>query len=115
MSKECTVTPGQILFPISLVAFVLALSLAFQTTQIVSGNEALKDAKSQQDKPLEETSKVQAQLNAIALGTKKLADGGNKDAQAIIAKMKQAGINIGENPPAGSAPSAKPAASPSGK
>ncbi|MBV8061093.1 MAG: hypothetical protein JO253_06170, partial [Alphaproteobacteria bacterium] len=68
----------------------------------------LQSVKSQQDKPLEETTKVQAQLNALALGTKKLADGGDKDAQTIITRMKQAGINIGENAPAGTA--AAPAA-----
>lgn len=110
MSKESTLTPCQVLLPVSLIAFVVALSLAFQTTQIVRDHDFLQTAKSQQDKPLEETAKVQAQLTALAFGTKKLADGGDKDAQAIVTRMKQAGISIGGEAAATGAQPAAPAA-----
>ena len=101
------ITAGQLLFPLSLVAFVLFLLLAFQTTQIVRDREALHQARLQQDKPLEEANKVQAQLEALALGTKKLAEKGDKDAQAIIDRMKQIGITVG-----GAAPTLAPGAAP---
>jgi hypothetical protein len=93
-SKESKVTAGQLIFPVSLIAFVVFIMLAFQTSQLLRERDALHAAKTQQDKPLVDSQKVQAQLDALALGTKKLADQGNKDAQAIIDRMKQAGITV---------------------
>lgn len=106
----------QILLPVALVAGVLFLTLGFQTMQIARDRGALHQMITQQDKPLEESRKVQAQLTALALGTKKLADGGDKNAEAIIARMQQLGISVGGpapgaegTAPAGAAPAAPPA------
>ncbi len=115
-SKDFKVSVSNILLPLLLIAFTLFLMLAFQMTQIMRDREVLHQAKTQQDKPLEDVQKLQAQLSALALGTKKLADGGDKNAQTIIAQLKQAGITVGEPaptpapPPSAMAP--KPMAAP---
>jgi hypothetical protein len=95
-AKDGKITVAQVLVPLSLVAFILFIMLAFQTSQILRDRDVLHQQKSRQDKPMEDTQKVQAQLDALAVGTKKLAEGGNKSAQAIIARMKQMGITVNE-------------------
>lgn len=94
-SRDSRISTAQILFPLSLVSFVLFLTLAYQTTQVMRDRAVLHDAKQQQDAVLENANKVQAQLEALATGTAKLAQDGNKNAQAIVAQLKQAGITIG--------------------
>src|ERR1700761_3433442 len=98
-AKDMKITLAHVLIPLTLVAFTLFLMLAFQMTQILRDREALHQAKTQQEKPLEDVQKLQAQLSALALGTKKLADGGDKNAQTIIAQLKQAGIVVGAPAP----------------
>jgi hypothetical protein len=104
-------SPCAHLIPTLLVALVMFLSLSFQTVQIVRDRDSLHQLIGQQDKPLEDSRKLQLQLTALAIGTKKLADGGDKFAAAIIDRMQQAGITIGDTgaktPPA-SAPAAHP-------
>ena len=102
------VTIAQLLIPVSLTAFVLFLVLAFQVTQIMRDHTVLSNTKTEQQKPLDQATKVQSQLEALALGTKKLAQGGDKNAQAIVAKLEQAGISIG-GPQGAGAPPAPPA------
>lgn len=97
------ISPCQILLPMSLTAFVLFGFLAFQASQIFLERQSLNQARSQQDKPLEETRKIQAQFSALAIGTKKLAENGDKNAAAIVNRLKQAGIGFTE-PPSASAP-----------
>lgn len=93
--KEFKITAGQLIFPVSLTAFVVFIMLAFQTSQLLRERDLLLTARSQQDKPLEEAQKVQVQLDALAVGTKKLATDGNKNAQLIVDKLKQLGVTIG--------------------
>jgi len=52
--------------------------LAFQMTQSLRDRDALHQAKAQQDKPFEDVQKLQSSAYALALGTRKLADGGDK-------------------------------------
>lgn len=103
-STNGKITIMQILFPVSLLAFVVFIMMAFQTMQILRDREALHNAKLQQEKPIEEAQRVQAQLNALAGGTLQLAQKGDKDAQAIIDRMKQLGITVQANKPASGAP-----------
>jgi hypothetical protein len=104
------VTAAQILLPVSLVAFVVFLFLAFQFTQVMRDRDAMHQALAQQDKPMEDVQKLQAQLNSLAIGTQKLADNGDKDAKAIIDRMNKLGISV-NMPPAGT-PDASSGASP---
>jgi len=103
-------TTGQLLIPVCLIAFVVFVLLAFQTTQIVRERNALNDALTQQASAVEQAQKVDAQVNALAAGTAKLADKGDKNAEAIVTRMKQLGITLG-TPQAQAAPAAggKPA------
>ena len=112
-SKDQKITMTQVLLPLALVSFTLFLMLAFQMTQSLRDRDALHQAKAQQDKPFEDVQKLQAQLSALALGTKKLADGGDKNAQDIITQLKKAGIVVGDQAatakPMAAAPAAPPA------
>ena len=100
-----------VLLPLS-TAFVLCLLLGFQATQVMRDRAALRQAMSQQDFPSLRARKVQAQVEALAMGTKRLSQSGDKNAQGIIDKLQQAGISVG-TPPAAAA--AKPAPKPAGK
>ncbi len=99
------VTPAHLLLPLSLLAFVVFVFLAFQTSQILRDRDAMHEARGRQDKPLEDAQRVQAQLDALALGTLKLSQQGNKDAKTIIDRMKQLGITVNANAPVGGATS----------
>lgn len=94
--------------PILVLTLVVFLSLSFQTYQIMGDRDNLHHLIGQQDKPLEESHKLQMQLTALALGTKKLADGGNKFAAAIIEHMQQAGITISDTKASPAGASADP-------
>lgn len=97
MSNESAgIEPGQILLPLTLVSCAVLGLLVFNTVQIVQSHETLKQVISQQDKPLEESKKIENQLTALALGTKRLADSGNGNAQGIVDAMQKAGITIND-------------------
>jgi preprotein translocase subunit SecF len=106
-------TTGQVLFPVALLSLVVTIFLGFQTTMLFSDRNQLQLAHTQQDKPLEQVGKIKAQLNALATGTLKLSEQGNKDAQNIIAELKKAGIDVSDQPqgqPAQPAMTAPPSA-----
>ncbi len=102
-NQSNTPSNSELLIVVALVSAILFFSLAFQTVQIKRDRDALQVFKTQQDKPLEDSRKVQAQVTALALGTKKLADGGDKNAVTIIDRLKQLGISVGDQPPAAAA------------
>lgn len=98
--KDFKVSAGQLIFPLSLTTFVVFLMLAFQTSQLLRDRDTLHFNKSMQEKPLQDVQKVQAQLDALAVGTRKLADHGNKNAQTIINRLKEMGITVNSTPKA---------------
>ena len=111
MANNNSVSANEIVLPVLIISIVLAVSLGFQTVQVMRDRDALHTFISQQDKPLEDARKLQAQLTALALGTKKLSDGGNKNAGAIIARMQQLGVTVGDNkatPTTATTPAAAP-------
>ena len=91
MSK---ISPSHILLPVSLVTVILFVSFGFQASQILEERETLRQVINRQDKPLEEAKKIQAQFGALAMGTKKLAMSGNKNAAVIVDRLKQAGVGF---------------------
>lgn len=95
----------QILLPVSLLSFIVFLMLAFQATQIASDRVTLKNALAQQEKPLADAQRVQKQLSALASGTVTLAQKGDKNAKAIVDRLKQMGV-IGPAPAPGGTPAA---------
>jgi len=87
---------------------ILAVTLLgfgiFQTTQIMADRDGLHKAKEQVQKNIEQADKVLAdnqkmldQLNAIAIGTQRLADAGNPNAKEIVAQLSRLGIKINPN------------------
>ena len=90
------ISAAQVLLPVSVLSLVLALSLGFQTSLLVKDHSALQQARTQQDKPLEQIEKIKTQASALASGTLVLAKQGNKDAQTIIEQLKKAGVNVND-------------------
>lgn len=99
-------------WPILMLSLALFLLLAFQMQSILKERTMLKQAYAGQQQALDNGQKVQVRLDALAVATLRLAEGGNKNARAIIARMKELGITV--NPalqaaaPAADAPSASP-------
>ena len=88
------ISTGQLLYPVALLSFVMFGFLGFQTMAIMDEHKGLKGVRTQQEEPLTQAKKVQTQLDALALGTLKLSEKGNKDAAAIIANLKKLGITV---------------------
>jgi len=88
----------QLLIPVSLLSLAVFLFLAFHTMQLMRDRDALNNAKGQQEQAFQESQRLQAQLNALLIGTQELADKGNKSAKGITDKLRDIGINI--RPPA---------------
>lgn len=109
VSEDSVVTTKQLLVPVSLIAFILALLFAFQTTQVMRDRDALHENKGQQDRPFAESQKLQSQLGALIMGTQKLSEQGNKNAKVIVDKLKEIGV-IANQPqaPAGAATEGNP-------
>jgi hypothetical protein len=93
------VTLSQVLLPVGILAFVVFVFLGFQFTQILRDRDNMHQAMAQQEKALADALHVQEQLNALAVGTQKLADKGDKDAEAIIQRMNKLGIKVNVNAP----------------
>ena len=106
------ITVSNILLPTLLLSLTLAISIGFQTVLLVKDRDVLQDARTHQDQPLNEIEKVKTQANALASGVLKLAQQGDKDAQAIILQLKQAGVQVGDQP---QQPPAAPASTPAVK
>jgi hypothetical protein len=101
------ITASQILLPVLLLTVVLLSLLGYQTKLLWGDRTGLHYQHDQQDKPLEQLTKVKAQVNALAVGTLQLSKQGNKDAENIIAQLKKAGIDVndqGQSTPAPGAP-----------
>ncbi|MDR3423698.1 MAG: hypothetical protein P4M13_01280 [Alphaproteobacteria bacterium] len=99
MSHE-KITSTQMLLPLFLLSFVVVAFLGFQTSALVGDRTALGEAYTQQEKPLEEVGKVKTQVNALAVGTLKLSQQGDKNAETIIEQLKKAGIDVRDQPSA---------------
>ncbi len=99
------ITVSRLLVPIAVMAGTLLLLFAFQMTQIMRDRDALHRTIGQQEKPFQEGEKIKAQFGGLVIGAQKLAEGGNKNAQPIVDRLKQ----IGVLPPPQQAPGVSPA------
>lgn len=86
------ITMTHLLVPMAMMAFTLTLLFSFQMTQIMRDREALHMTIQQQDAPLQEAQKLNAQFGGLVVGTRKLADQGSKGAQALVEQLKQIGV-----------------------
>jgi cell division protein FtsB len=104
--EKSQIAASQILFPVTLLALSVVGFLGFQAVMLSGDNANLQQTVDQQITQLEQVEKVKTQLNALASGTLKLSQMGDKDATAIIAQMRKAGVNIDESPKNNAAPAA---------
>ena len=74
----------------------------FQTVQFVRERNHLTQLKANQETPIQEATKVRAQIEAITADTVKLAAEGNAGAQRIVLELQKRGFKLPAN--------AKPAA-----
>ncbi len=91
--------PG-LLVPVALAVLTLFIWTGFQAIQLVRERETLIKIRSNQENPVQEATKLRAQLDSILRGTSELANQGNPNAKAIIAELQKRGITINLKPPA---------------
>ena len=77
---------------IALVAFVAWQG--FQTVEVVSAHSSLLAAREGQNGPIAEAEQMQRQLNALAIGTRELAQKGDADAKAIVDAFAKRGLTF---------------------
>jgi len=87
-------TTTQVLLPVLLLSASLVGFFAFQTSLLVSERGSQKEARTAQEKPLEQLTKLKAQLNVLATGTLKLSQQGDKDAINIMTQLKKFGVDV---------------------
>lgn len=113
MESPREVTTTQILVPLVLISFTVALLFAFQLTQIMRDRETLHAVIAQQEEPLRKAEQLNNQFGGLVMGTRQLAVKGNKKAAELVEQLKQVGVVPAQEPeasvapvPAASAPSA---------
>jgi hypothetical protein len=88
------ITASHVLFPVGILSLVITLLLGYQTTLLFADRDALHHQYADQDKPLQQIEKIKAQVNALAIGTLRLSQQGNKDASTLIAELKKSGVDV---------------------
>ena len=75
-------------------AGAVALVLVSNLIDIGRFHDSLVEARKQQVVGLDNTRRAEVQLDALAKGTQALADQGNPNARAILAVLRQNGVQI---------------------
>ena len=83
---------------VALLAIAVLLMTVLGTTQLVVQYSTLADVRAAQQPSVIEVAKVNAQLDALATETARLAAAGNSDARAVADEMQRQGITL--RPPA---------------
>jgi hypothetical protein len=83
--------------PLLLLAIAFVGWSAMQTTQLLGDHRALRDAAAQQVEPLAAAQKIRVAADSLAAKTQALADKGNADARAVVARLKERGVTINPN------------------
>jgi hypothetical protein len=102
IGKDETMTVEKLQLPLLLLAVAFFLLVAFQMQQVLTDRGTLKKIHGDQQTAIDQGTQIQNRLDGLAVGTLKLAEGGNKNAKGIIDRMKELGITVN--------PNAKPAA-----
>lgn len=106
MEHKPTNSSGALAVNLSLLFLIIALLIwfGFQTMQLVNERNSLKTLHGNQEQTIVNSQKMRTQLDAIAAGTKHLADQGNANAQLVVQQLAKNGININSNAQAPAAP-----------
>ncbi len=106
MEHKPTNSSGASSVNLSLLFLIIALLMwfGFQTIQLVNERNSLKSLDGNQEQTMINSQKMRTQLDAIAAGTKRLADQGNANAQLVVQQLAKNGININPNAQAATTP-----------
>ena len=83
-----------VFLPLLLLNIALVIWFGFQTQHMVAERSQAQELLAGQAQVLQNAQQLRRQLDVLASGTKRLADGGNENAQAITAALEQRGITI---------------------
>jgi hypothetical protein len=86
--------------PFLILALAVTGWAAFQMTQLLRERDSLETARSNQERPMENSKKLRDQLDGLARETQLLANKGNAGARLIVDELKKRGITINPEPPA---------------
>jgi hypothetical protein len=92
--------------PLLLVTLALASWMGFQTFQLTRERGDLARLRAAQETPLQQSTRVRAQVDSLARKTAELAAQGNAGAQTIVQELARRGVTIDPSAPA--APAAPP-------
>lgn len=87
-------TNNQWQLPVLTLAVALTLFLSFHVQQVLREQANLKQVFAAQEQPLAQAKDMQQRLDRLAVGTLRLAEGGNENAKALVERLKQAGVTI---------------------
>jgi hypothetical protein len=80
--------------PLIFTIIALLIWFAFQTVQLVSERTSLGAVKSNLEAPMQESQKVQSQLQSLITKTAELASQGSPGAKAAVDELEKRGIPI---------------------
>lgn len=83
--------------PLLLVIITLLIWSIFQTVQLFNERLSINTVYDNQENVIADAIKMRNQLNVISAGTKRLAEQGNANAQAIVEQLAKNGISINAN------------------
>ena len=108
-NPEKTVLQGgdRVYIPVLCLALAFFFLMVFQNVQLHEGRKTLEATRVQQQQALDQGVLVQKQLDALAIGTQRLANSGNPNARLIIEELRKAGITIKSEAPTGAPAPAK--------
>ena len=86
--------------PLLILALAVTGWAAFQMTQLLRERDSLEVARTNQERPMENSKKLREQLDGIARETQVLANKGNAGARLIVDELKKRGITISTETPA---------------
>jgi hypothetical protein len=86
--------PASPFVPLMLLVLGLLIWTGSQLIQLIGERSALKTLLVNQAQPYAASQKLRVQLDAIASGTQRLADGGNANARLVVDELRKRGITI---------------------
>lgn len=89
--------------PLLIVLLTATGWAGFQFYQLRQEAVALKALHANQDNPIQQAQRVRQTLDSLAAQTKRLADGGNPNARAVVDELGRRGITINPQPAASAA------------
>ena len=87
--------------PLGILCLALLAWVAFQTWQLAAEHARLVTLRASQESLVENSTKLRAALDKLALDSAQLAAQGNPSARYLVDELRKRGITINRNPQAG--------------